>query len=159
MALIEEGGEEAIVTAEEIRREIVLALTEAIKKAASEGSLKLRVLPIMGEIELRGLPREVRQNVAQHNKEKPMKMKMAYKALVAKDAADAAFEAFPRTLLEANLLLAGLLLVGVDVIACLWAFVALAFYAIAVIAVWAISNMAIKLLGFTEETLERLALG
>ena len=47
------------MTAEEIRREIVLALTEAIKKAASEGSLKLRVFPIMGEIELRGLPRDV----------------------------------------------------------------------------------------------------
>ena len=59
MALIEEGGEESIMTAEEIRREIVVALTKAIEKAASEGSLKIRVLPIMGELEIRGLPREV----------------------------------------------------------------------------------------------------
>ena len=87
------------------------------------------------------------------------KLKLAYMALKLKDAADAAFEAFPRTLLEANLLVAGLLLIGVDVIVCLWAFVAMALYAIAVIAVWAISSAAIKILGFSEVTLERMALG
>lgn len=47
------------MTAEEIRREAALTLAEAIKTAASDGTLRVDALPIIGKIHLSGLPREV----------------------------------------------------------------------------------------------------
>jgi len=47
------------MTTEEIRREAALTLAEAIKTAASDGTLRVDALPIIGKIHLSGLPREV----------------------------------------------------------------------------------------------------
>lgn len=86
------------------------------------------------------------------------KMKWAYRALRIQDAADAVSAKTPKWVLETAAVLAGWLLIGGEPMACLWAFVALLLAMTGIFAVVVISMLAIRLLGFKEEDLERWAL-
>lgn len=87
------------------------------------------------------------------------KMKWAYRALRAGDAAYAVMEMAPNAVIVSSIILMLLVLLGADPMFCLAVLGVLAATLIAVAFAYLFSYIAIWALGFTEEGLEREALG
>ncbi len=87
------------------------------------------------------------------------KMKWAYRALRAGDAAYAVIEMAPNAVIVSCIILMSLVLLGADPMFCLAAFGILSATLLAAAFAYLFSHIAIWALGFTEEDLEREALG
>jgi len=75
-----------------------------------------------------------------------------------KDMADAAMAKLPASILETGLFLAGWLLLGGAPVVCLCVMAVLAAVSLAIVAVFLAATGVMRLLGYTEEALERMAL-
>ena len=87
------------------------------------------------------------------------KMKWAYRALRAGDAADAALEFSPNAVTAIGVLMVILMATGIDPMACIAVFAVLSIVLLSVALIYIASKYVVTLLGFTEESLEREALG
>ena len=87
------------------------------------------------------------------------KMKWAYRALRAGDAADAVLEFSPSAIAAIGIMLIILMAMGIDPLTCIavFAVIAVALFAVALLHIC--SMYVVNILGFTEEGLEREALG
>ena len=87
------------------------------------------------------------------------RMKWAYRALRAGDAADAVLEFSPNAITAIGIILVILMATGIDPIVCISAFAVIAAALFAVAMFYIVSMCVVNMLGFTEEGLEREALG
>lgn len=86
------------------------------------------------------------------------RIRCAYMALKAKDMADAAMGKLPSAIVESCILIAGFSLLGCNPIICLYVMAVLAAASVAVVSIFISSAFIIRILGYTEVVLERLAL-
>lgn len=86
------------------------------------------------------------------------KMKWAYKALRIGDAVDAALEMAPKVIIWSGIAMILWLAVGLDPIVCMVTYASMACLFLLLVIVDIATYVTVRLLGFDEEELERLAL-